>query len=301
MGRQVERGLWPVDWLLLAYLLADALLIAVFQRRIESAALLLLAHAAAIALILAYAWWKLPGAIYFRNLYPLPYVYACYRVMKILIESLRQTRCDALLTMWDYALWRVHPTVWLERLQTPLAVELLQIVYALFVPAVLVVALLLWLRRRDEYPRYVFLLTLGFLASYALYFVVPARGPRIFLDGLQTRPLAGLWLFGPLRTGLDVLESPHYDCFPSGHVEMTILAWWTARRLSPRLGGIYGVYAVLIALATVYLRYHYTVDLLAGAVVAVLVLAAAPHLLREPRRRERRLSDEQAPDFVRSE
>lgn len=112
------------------------------------------------------------------------------------------------------------------------------------------------------------------------FLIVPARGPRFFLDGLQTQPLVGLWLFGPLRAMLDTLESAHYDCFPSGHLEMTILAAWSSRRISPRLAGIYGLYAVCMLLTPTYLRYHCTVDLMAGVVVAVAVLAAAPRLMR---------------------
>jgi membrane-associated phospholipid phosphatase len=296
----VQRGLWPVDWLMLSYLLVIGLSIARFSQKIDNAGMLLAVHGAAILLILAYAYLpRLPGASTFRNLYPIPYVFACYRVMSILIHSIREARSDAMLAAWDFALWHAHPTVWLERVQFPPFTELLQIIYALFVPAVLGVALILWLRQREDFQDYAFLITLGFLASYVGYFVVPARGPRIFLDALQTKPLVGLWLFQPLRTLLDTLESAHYDCFPSGHVEMTILAWWTTRRISTRLSTIYLAYTVLIILATVYLRYHYTVDLLAGVVVAALVVAVAPHLQGEPLRRERQFQDAQTRNFAR--
>lgn len=297
----MQRGLWPVDWLILSYLLAICLLIGGFRQQIDFAGPLLLAHFAAAGLIILYALWPdTPGAFYFRHVYPLPYVLACYRVMAMLIRSVREARFDAMLTAWDQALWRVPPTVWLERVQSPLLTEILQIIYSLFVPVVLAVAIILWVRQREDVRSYAFLLTLGFLVSYALYFVVPARGPRIFLDGLQTQPLTGLWLFAPLRKGLDLLESPHYDCFPSGHVEITILAWWTARRISNRLSAIYLGYVVLTVLATVYLRYHYSVDLLAGVFVAALVLVAAPYLERALLQRERQFRDEQTPDFARS-
>lgn len=301
MRREVQRGLWPVDWLMLGYLLAIGLSIAVFASKIDNAGWLLLAHTAAFLLILAYAFRpRLPGAFYFRNLYPLFYVFGCYRVMSVLIRSIRAARCDALLAAWDFAIWRTHPTVWLERVQSPLFTELLQIIYSLFVPAVLAVAVILWIKQREDFRSYALLITLGFLASYVLYFVVPARGPRYFLDGLQTQPLTGLWLFRPLRAGLDVAESYAYDCFPSGHAEMTILAWWTTRRISKRLSAIYLVYTALIVLSTVYLRYHYTIDLIAGVLVAALVLYVAPLLEREPRRRERQFQNEPAGDLARS-
>jgi membrane-associated phospholipid phosphatase len=286
---------------MLSYLLAISLLIAVFAQKIEHAGLLLLAHGTAGLLIIAYAFLpSLPGSLFFRLVYPIPYVFACYRVMSLAIRSIREARFDAMLTAWDFALWHVHPTVWLERVHLPLLTELMQIIYALFVPAVLAVAMILWVRQREDFRSYAFLLTLGFLVSYVLYFIVPARGPRYFLAGLQTQPLTGLWLFRPLRTGLDVLESPHYDCFPSGHAEMIILAWWTTRRISKRLSRLYLAYTVLILLATVYLRYHYTVDLAAGLLVAALVLSAAPHLEHEPLRGKRQFQDEPTRDFARS-
>ena len=297
----MQRDLWPVDRLMLSYLLAASLLIAGFHWKIDNAGLLLLAHCAAMLPIVAYAIFpRLPGCYYFRNLYPIPYVFACYRVMSLLIKAMRQTRFDGMLAGWDFALWRVHPTVWLERIQTPLLTELLQVVYSLFVPMVLAVALMLWFRQRETFRSYSFLVTLGFLSSYVIYFIVPARGPRYFLDGLQTQPLAGLWLFQPLRTLLDVLESSHYDCFPSGHVEMTVIAWWTSRRISTGVSRFYLAYVVFTLLATVYLRYHYTVDLAAGIVVAALVIAATPHFEPAPVRLERQFQDEQPRDFARS-
>ncbi len=299
MRREVERGLWPVDWLVLAYLALVGLTIAAFAHKIEHAGLLLLAHAAAGSLVIAYALRpRLPGAFYFRNIYPLPYVFASYRVMSLLIHSVRTTHSDSMLAAWDFAIWHANPTVWLERFQFPWLTELMEVIYALFVPVVLAVAILLWIRQRKDFRSYSFVLTFGFLVSYALYFAVPARGPRIFLDDLQTQPLTGLWLYQPLRSGLDVLESSHFDCFPSGHVEMAILAWWTARGISKRLSYVYFGYTVLILLATVYLRYHYTVDLVAGVAVAALVLYAAPHLEQASMKRERQFQDEPTRDFA---
>ena len=46
----------------------------------------------------------------------------------------------------------------------------------------------------------------------------------------------------PCRTTLDRLESAHYDCFPSGHTELTILAWWGSRMVSNRLFRVYFAY-----------------------------------------------------------
>ena len=271
----MTQRLWPVDRLMIIYLAAISTLVALFARSIEHSGVILAAHALGVILILACR------NVWFRHWYPLLYVALCYREMSIIIASVWTTNADRTLAAWDHAIWRTHPTVWLERIQSPLLTELLQLAYSLFVPAVLLVAVIFWRQNRlAEFRSYAFLLTLGFLSSYIGYLLVPARGPRFFLADVQTEPLRGLWLYPRVRAALDLLESAHYDCFPSGHVEMTVLAWWTSRRISAWLGRTYAVYTAILIFTTVYLRYHYSVDLMAGLAVAAIVLAAAPRLMK---------------------
>jgi membrane-associated phospholipid phosphatase len=197
--------------------------------------------------------------------------------MALFIPAIRRSDADQWLANLDYRLWNANPTVWLERVHTPVLTEFLQIVYTLFVPAVLFVAALLWKRRNyGQFQYYAFLIALGFLVSYIGYLIVPARGPRFLLKHLQHIPLQGLWFFQGMQSTLDRLESAHYDCFPSGHTELTILAWWGSRMVSNRLFKVYFAYTPLIIFATVYLRYHYSVDVLAGAVVAAGLIVSAP-------------------------
>lgn len=272
---------WAVDKIILAYGAAACALIIGFYPHIPGAAVLLALHAVAVLL------WALavrnPSAWSsgFRHWYALPYVAACYKEAAILIPALGRPNRDQWLANLDLRIWGAHPTVWLERVSTPLVTEYLQIVYSLFVPAVLLVAALLWQRREyAKFRYYAFLTALGFLVSYIGYYLVPARGPRFLLADLQQAPLRGLWLFQPLQAILDRLESVHYDAFPSGHAELTIIAWWGSRLLSKRLFRAYSVYAVFLILATVYLRYHYVVDVLAGMLTAGMLIALSPALYR---------------------
>ncbi|MBZ5596487.1 MAG: phosphatase PAP2 family protein [Acidobacteriia bacterium] len=279
----MKRELWPVDQLMLAYLFAIGAIVAVFNRNIAHSGAILIAHAAGMLLIAVFAFVpRLPGMTLFRHWYPLPYVALSYRELSVIIGSIRGASFDAALAAWDLAIWRAHPTVWLERIQSPVLTELMQLAYSLFVPSVLLVAMCFWIQKRfAEFRSYAFLITLGFLASYLGYLLVPVRGPRFFLASLQTQPLRGLWLFQRVRAMLDVLESAHYDCFPSGHVQMTVLAWWSSRRISDRLARVFAAYTGCVILATTYLRYHYTVDVMAGLAVASAILIVAPHLERK--------------------
>ncbi len=274
-------GWWPVDYAAVGYLTATGALTAAYSEALPHAAWLVAAHAAGILLVLA-AIYAAPGAAaspraFFRHWYPLAYVPVCYREMAMLIPPIRHTDLDAAMARLDHRIWGANPTVWLERVQAPWLTEILQIVYTLFVPAVLSIALILWVQRRySDFRYYAFLVTIGFLTSYIGYFLVPVRGPRFFLSELHEAKLHGLWLFESMRHTLDRLESAHYDCFPSGHTELTLIAWWGSRLISKQLMAVFSVYSLAIIYATVYLRYHYTVDVLAGAVLAAVLLVAAP-------------------------
>ena len=272
---------WQVDRLFLAYLGGLALLIAIYFRRVPEAALLLAAHAAGMGLIVAVAKakrWKMTAAV-LHNWYPLAYIPICYKEMSILIPPIRRTAFDAQIASLDYRIWGAHPTVWLERLQNPWVTEILQIVYTLFIPSLILLAAAIWMKGlRAEFRYYAFLIAIGFLASYVGYLLVPVRGPRFFLAHVQHLDLHGVWLFDSLQQTLNRLESAQYDCFPSGHTELTVVAWWTSRVVSKRLFAVFSLYMLLIVSATVYLRYHYTVDVFAGIVLAAAVLALSPVL-----------------------
>ncbi|MEO8436659.1 MAG: phosphatase PAP2 family protein [Pyrinomonadaceae bacterium] len=279
---EAPPGLWPVDKVILTYLAITSLLIIAFISRLPQAwwLLSLKALGAILIIVVVRKLDSVPGW-YFRHWYPLLYVAASYKEMSILIHGIRRGTADAALARIDYAVLRVHPTVWIERLHNPLLTEYLQIVYSFFIPALLVVALIIWRRRRvDEFRRYAFLISLGFLVSYLFYFLVPARGPRFLLSHLQQSELSGVWMFERVRNLLDRLEGIHYDCFPSGHTLLTLLAWWSSRRISRLFFFVFTIFTVSQVFSTVYLRYHYVVDLVAGAVFAIVILVTRRHLYR---------------------
>jgi membrane-associated phospholipid phosphatase len=277
--RKTETRFWAVDKIILVYFAFVVVLIVGWWDRVPDAPLRLAGHLAAAGLILFEV--KRPNRMswIFRNWYPLPYVGSCYKEMAILIHAIRRTDAEQFLADLDFRIWHAYPSIWLERIYSPWLSEYLQVVYTLFIPAVLLVAFLLWKKGRfAEFQYYGFLIALGFLTSYIGYLLVPARGPRFLLKHLEQIPLQGLWFFHSMQGTLDKLESAHYDCFPSGHTELTILAWWGSRLIGNRLFRVYFAYTLSIIFATVYLRYHYTVDLLAGAILALILILASPWL-----------------------
>jgi membrane-associated phospholipid phosphatase len=276
-AREANRDFWAVDKVVLFYFAVSFIPIVGWWSRIPDAWFYFTWHIVGISLLLLEVKFPNPTSWVFRNWYPVFYVATCYKEMALFIPAMGRPDADQRLADIDYRIWQANPTVWLEKIYSPLLTEFLQVVYTLFVPAVLLVAYLLWRKRRfGEFQYYAFLIAVGFLTSYVGYLMVPARGPRFLLKHLQHIPLQGLWLFQGMQSALDRLESAHYDCFPSGHTELTILAWWGSRMVSNRLFKVYFAYTPLIIFATVYLRYHYSIDVLAGAVLAAGLILSAP-------------------------
>jgi membrane-associated phospholipid phosphatase len=281
------KNFWPVDKIILAYFFVTGLIVVGWWHALPAAPALLAWHIIGAAAIVCEVKFPNPTSWIFRNWYPLPFVASFYKEMAQLIPAVRHSDIaaqfsDRWLTGIDYRVWGANPCVWLERIQFPALVEWEQLLYTAFLPAVILVAILLWRRGRFvEFQYYAFLIAAGYMVSYIGYIIVPARGPRYLLNTLQHVPLQGLWLFRSMQVGLDRLESYHYDCFPSGHTELTLLACWGSRIVSKRWFRIYLAYTPFLIFATVYLRYHYTVDLAAGASAAFVLALTGPSIYKK--------------------
>jgi len=199
-----------------------------------------------------------------------------YMELSYLIPRVHPRDFDLELALIDHRLFGVHPTVWLERLTFPALTEFLQLVYPTYYFLPMVLGAVLWREGWFERFRFwVFVIALGFCLSYLGYFLVPATGPRFLSEIVtqQTKPLTGVWLFETIRGTLDRAERITRDCFPSGHTEMTLLVLYYAHRFSRGAFWWFLPFGVGIILSTVYLRYHYVVDVVAGAVLALIVVA----------------------------
>ncbi len=156
----------------------------------------------------------------------------------------------------------------------------LELCYALvYAVAPFVVAILYLEHRRERVNGALFLYLLGTLLAYALFPYFPTDPPRIAFGGTDFPNYASaarrlnLWLVGDYGI--------HSSVFPSAHVSSAFSAAWALLAFLPerwRIGRGMLVYAASVAVATVYGRYHYAADAVAGMAVslvpAVMILLA---------------------------
>lgn len=167
-----------------------------------------------------------------------------------------------------------HVAAWLAL--RPWAVEPLAFFYGAFIPYIhLSIFLGLVARPTEVRSTFVLAFVLLYGASFMGYLFVPARGPIVSMTDVLTTPLGGGFFHGMVVSAIDASGGPH-GAFPSLHVGASFLSALVDLRHGDALRGlIYLPLVVLICVATVALRYHYAVDVLAGLGLAFGALRIA--------------------------
>ena len=224
------------------------------------------------------------GAL-FNDFSPGLFVILIYQSLGDLIQYLHPD-IDSMLIRIDFFLLGVHPTVWMERWTVPWLTDLLSLAYAsyYFLPVVLAIALYLKNPKRD-FEVAMFVLLLGYYVSFIGYILFPAIGPRHTLTHLQTVPLEGSVITDFIRDTLNSWEHNKRDCMPSGHTQVALMVLFLSYRYRRLLFYFFLPVASGLILSTVYHRYHYVIDLFAGAFLAVACVIIGPRLYKAWTRR----------------
>lgn len=146
-------------------------------------------------------------------------------------------------------------------------VELFQLCYASFYFLCMVAALGAGIGSgKAAFDRAVLWLVGGFLFSYLGYLLVPTLGPNVV--AAFAHEVRGVWLTTAVREAIDAGEANPWDCFPSGHTMMTIISLLILWRWNRRWFPFVLVPGLIVIASTVLLRYHWSADVVVGALLA---------------------------------
>jgi len=202
--------------------------------------------------------------------------------MKTAIPKIAPVRMDLALQGIDAALVGGNVSLRLEGLVRPWLTELLSICYLLFFPYLGWSVISQFRRGLETLRPFLAGLFTVYGAGFLGYTLVPAWGPWIAMAGRFHTVLSA----GPFTHWNDQIVrmgSNGVDVFPSLHCAVSAYLLGFDRRharwrfllyLGPCLG---------LWVSTVYLRYHYAIDILAGFALAGLALWVAGRFEREER------------------
>src|SRR5271157_3053700 len=188
---------------------------------------------------------------------------------------------DAQLIAMDQKLFGFRASVAIQRIVSPPLTAWMQFAYAFHLWNIPLVACFVYLRRPRQRFREMMsgLIAITFFGLLG-YLLVPAIGPMFTLRDAYTVPLAQpLAVFNQQINFMDMARIRR-DCFPSLHVGISFVVWLYAWRNSKRLALILAPLILSLWVSTVYLRYHYLTDCVAGFILALLCFWLANELSR---------------------
>lgn len=210
-----------------------------------------------------------------HDLSPVPWIIATFEAIGPVIEVVSPRRWDDVFAGIDDGFFGRLAAAWTGALGRPAwLTDLASAAYVLFYAVPVAVGLALYLRgRRREYADFVLSVAFAFFVPFLGYLAFPATGPRVPLP-LEDAVLGGGAISRAVRVVLHVVEKNLWDAFPSGHTAVTVVVVARGWSLLPRWRVPLVVIGSLIVFATVYLSFHYVVDIFAGALIAGGVLVA---------------------------
>jgi len=231
--------------------------------------------------------------------YIAPLILVTFKELYFMIKPIRVQDYDYLFIQIDRWMFGTDPTHFLYQFSHPVITEILQIVYGSFY--LLPILLGLFLLRNKRYLATdfaVFSVIYGFYLSYIGYFALPGIGPRFTLHNFETinEDLPGLFLTNALRELVNTGESipagtpnpaevVQRDVFPSGHTMITLIVMFLSVRLKSRSKYFFVTIGSLLIFATVYLWYHYVIDLIGGLVFMIFSLWSGKYIFNWWRRK----------------
>lgn len=286
---RATRDLAAQDWLLASYLavMLGAAVLGAGPRRehaVACASADFVLFVLAVLVVRARLFGPLASAVLYRGAL-VGGLLASFLQLHWILPAATTRVLDADLHALDLAVLGFEPASAFDAFVTPARTEWFSFFYFGYFPFLLawIGPAMLFARDRRLLAELSFGILWVFCAGQALYLLVPGHGPYVHLAGSFHHALEGETFWPLVKRSVDAVElSARTDIFPSLHTAApTFLATFAVRHRDrapfrwlalPCVG-----FTSQVVLATMYLRWHYAVDVLFGLVhgISAGFLAAA--------------------------
>jgi membrane-associated phospholipid phosphatase len=283
-----------VDYATQGYIaLVGLIIVLLHSPRVPLWPFLLLAHAVGLVLVhlLIRVHTRRPancGLDFLRHYYPILLYSGFYKETGLLNQMLYSGYLDPHFLRLERWMFGWQPGLELmERFPSREVSEVLYAAYVSYYLMVVGVALALLLRDRRQFAHFISVVSFVFYVCYLTFIFTPVVGPRILCPGIVAQPLpADVTPASPVSTPATVQAGVFFQimawiyerfetpggAFPSSHVAVALcMVYFSFLYLRPIRWALL-VTATLLCIATVYGRYHYVVDVVAGVLTAAMLI-----------------------------
>jgi membrane-associated phospholipid phosphatase len=225
---------------------------------------------------------------FLRLYYPIPLYIGFYRETGMLNQVFFSGYFDPFFIRLEERLFGCQPSLkFMEMFPGRIISEIFYISYFSYYLMIAGIGLWLFLKDKKQFHHFVSIVSFVFYCCFLIYIFLPVVGPRIFYRGvvefalppdiaLDSPPVfpesvqAGIF-YKIMAIIYDCFEAPG-AAFPSSHVAVALTTVYFSFRYLRQIRYFHLVLAILLCASTVYCRYHYLVDVFAGAITALITL-----------------------------
>jgi hypothetical protein len=220
-------------------------------------------------------------------------VQVSYFLLRPILKVVTSRTYDAQFLAFDLKVFGVEPSLWMDRFVSLYTTEWFAFFYYsyFFVLAAHVLPLLFLSKRLKLFAEFAMGLFTVYCVAHLMYMVAPGYGPYRFLASEFHNPLVGGFWYERVLEAVNGAGAQK-DIFPSLHTAGPFFIFLFSARHRDKLPFKYswpvaGFFSLNIILATMFLRWHYVIDIVAGVALASGAMAlAAAFSRREVARRE---------------
>jgi len=256
------------------YLWVTGGLIVVFRDSVDPWGTLVALHLAGAGMIGLLR--RLPGNLssvpkFFRYWYPVFLFPLLYKEVEFLAADFGNWGLTEPIRQLEVTLFAGHPSIYLSELLpwAPLS-EVLHICYISHVLLLPALAGYWYHSNRSAFHELIFLVTLTLSTSYLFFIVFPVDSPFYLAPPLK-EPLSNQFFYKLVHYVAD-RGGARGGAFPSTHVSVTTVLWLTAWARQRPIAIWSSPIAAGLIFATVYGRFHYVLDVIAGLALAAAVV-----------------------------
>ena len=227
----------------------------------------------------------------FRDFAPFIFILVIYFNLQDAIFILNPGDIHHTLVQMDERLLGLQPTVWAEKLYHPRLTDWFSFTYLNYYLMTPILLGLLYVNKRHEHFRIVMVtMMISYFIGFVSYIIFPASSPYLVIPELYAVDIWKDTSFFSWLTYTIVDMSPHRvrDAFPSMHNAIVLLTMIMAWRFHRKFFWIQLPLAISLPFATVYLRYHYVVDIIGALPVVALALYISPLFEQKWRQAQKR-------------
>ena len=216
---------------------------------------------------------------FLRETLPFAFCISIYTNMHDMVHLVNPNDVDASLIAWDDYLLGFQPAIYLEPFITPELTDFMYFSYSSFLIYILLFTMYLYVKKKKVAFRETLVsVILTFYIGYVGYVIFPAVGPKFTMSHLFENSLSGTFITDRLSflMNYEISEYTRRDCFPSLHNGVIFLILLFAFKHEKIYAYLFFPFAIALFISTLYLRYHYFVDMIAGFLLAIIIFYLGP-------------------------